>query len=37
MLAIVGLWRDRTNMPDTETYIRSLRKGNRLKRIFTRI
>jgi len=25
MLAIVGLWKDRTDLPDTETYIRALR------------
>jgi len=37
MLAIVGLWKDRTDLSDTEKYIRKLRKSNRLKRIFTRI
>jgi hypothetical protein len=34
MLGIVGLWKDRTDLPDTETYVRSLRKGNRLERVW---
>lgn len=34
LLAAVGLWKDRTDLPDTETYVRSLRKGDRLKRLF---
>jgi hypothetical protein len=34
MLAVVGLWKDRTDLPDTQTYVRRLRKGSRLKRIF---
>ena len=25
----VGAWKDRTDLPDTETYIRQLRKGDR--------
>jgi hypothetical protein len=33
MLGIVGLWKDRTDLPDTETYIRKLRTGTRLKRL----
>ncbi len=33
MMAAVGVWRDRTDLPDTETYIRNLRKGTRLKRL----
>ena len=33
MMAIIGLWKDRTDLPDTETYIRRLRKDNRLERI----
>ena len=33
MMAIVGLWKDRTDLPDTETYIRNLRKDTRLKRL----
>jgi Ribbon-helix-helix protein, copG family len=32
LLSVVGLWKDRTDLPDTETYVRSLRKGERLKR-----
>ena len=30
MLGIVGLWKDRTDLPDTETYIRNLRDDDRL-------
>jgi hypothetical protein len=33
MLGIVGLWKDRTDLPDTETYVRNLRTDNRLKRL----
>jgi hypothetical protein len=33
MMSIVGLWKDRTDLPDTETYIRSLRDGTRLERL----
>ena len=33
MMGIVGLWKDRTDLPDTETYIRNLREGTRLKRL----
>jgi ribbon-helix-helix CopG family protein len=33
MQALVGLWKDRTDLPDSETYIRRLRKGKRLARI----
>ncbi len=33
MQAVVGMWKDRTDLPDTETYIRQLRKGRRLRRI----
>ncbi len=35
MMGIVGLWKDRTDLPDTETYIRNLRKGTRLARLIT--
>jgi hypothetical protein len=31
MMGIVGLWKDRTDLPDTETYVRNLRKGRRIK------
>jgi hypothetical protein len=34
MLSLMGLWKDRTDLPDTETYVRSLRNDDRLKRIF---
>jgi len=34
LLSAIGIWKDRTDLPDTETYVRSLRNGNRLKRIF---
>jgi hypothetical protein len=34
MLGIVGLWKDRTDLPDTQTYVRRLRKDSRLKRLF---
>jgi hypothetical protein len=33
MLSVIGLWKDRTDLPDTETYVRNLRNDNRLKRI----
>jgi hypothetical protein len=33
MMGIVGLWKDRTDLPDTETYVRNLRKGRRLERL----
>ena len=32
MQAVVGMWKDRKDLPDTETYIRSLRKGGRRSR-----
>jgi len=32
-MSIVGLWKDRTDLPDTETYIRTLRRGTRLERL----
>jgi predicted DNA-binding ribbon-helix-helix protein len=33
LLSAIGLWKDRTDLPDTQSYIRSLRKGDRLKRL----
>lgn len=33
MEAVIGMWKDRTDLPDSETYIRQLRKGKRLERI----
>jgi hypothetical protein len=32
-MGIVGLWKDRTDLPDTEAYIRNLRGGTRLARL----
>jgi len=33
MQALVGLWRNRKDLPDSETYVRRLRKGKRLRRL----
>ena len=33
MQAVVGLWKDRSDLPDTDAYVRRLRKGKRLSRI----
>ena len=33
MMGIVGLWKDRADIEDTETYIRSLRDDDRLERL----
>jgi hypothetical protein len=33
MQALVGMWRDRDEIRDTEKYVRRLRKGKRLTRI----
>jgi hypothetical protein len=33
MQALVGLWKDRKDLPDTEQYVRRLRKGKRLRRV----
>jgi hypothetical protein len=33
MMAIAGLWKDRTDLADTETYVRNLRRGTRLARL----
>ncbi len=33
MQAIVGLWKNRKDLPDSKTYVRRLRKGNRLRRL----
>jgi hypothetical protein len=33
MTALIGMWKDRDDLPDARTYIRRLRKGKRLKRI----
>jgi hypothetical protein len=33
LLSAIGLWKDRTDLPDTVTYIRELRNDDRLKRL----
>ncbi len=33
MQALVGLWKDRKDLPDSEKYVRRLRKGKRLRKI----
>ena len=33
MMALVGMWKDRDDLPDATTYIRRLRRGKRLKRM----
>jgi hypothetical protein len=34
LLSAIGIWKDRTDLPDTETYIRRLRKSTRWKRLW---
>ena len=34
LLSAIGLWKDRTDIPDGETYVRRPRKDDRLERIF---
>jgi hypothetical protein len=31
--AVIGLWKDRNDLGDTEQYVRRLRSGTRLKRL----
>lgn len=33
MQAIVGIWQDRDDLPDTAEYVRSLRRGKRIERL----
>ncbi|HTQ61169.1 MAG TPA: CopG family transcriptional regulator [Candidatus Solibacter sp.] len=33
MQAMVGIWKDREDLPDSEQYVRQLRRGKRLRRI----
>jgi hypothetical protein len=33
MQALVGMWKDRKDLPDSTAYVRRLRKGKRLERI----
>ncbi|MGA2851857.1 MAG: CopG family transcriptional regulator [Terracidiphilus sp.] len=34
MMAAVGIWKDRTDLPDTEAYIRNLRDDDRMERLY---
>jgi hypothetical protein len=36
MQTVVGIWKDRTDLPETEKYVRSLRGGTRLKRAYSK-
>lgn len=36
MQALVGLWSDREDIPDAETYLSDLRKSDRIKRLHKR-
>ncbi|MGA7795522.1 MAG: hypothetical protein WCA19_21015 [Candidatus Acidiferrales bacterium] len=33
MQALVGMWKDRKDLPDSSAYVRRLRKGKRLRRM----
>ena len=33
LLGIAGLWKNRAGLPDTETYVRALRRGARRQRL----
>ena len=33
LMSVVGIWKDRSDLPETDTYIRRLRKGTRLRRL----
>jgi hypothetical protein len=33
MMSVVGLWKDRDDLGDTEAYVRKLRKGERISRL----
>ena len=33
LMGIVGAWKDRTNLPDTEAYVRNLREDSRMERL----
>ena len=35
MRAVVGIWKDRRDLRDSTQYVRRLRKGNRLRRVFS--
>jgi len=36
LMNVVGLWKDRSDLPESEAYVRNLRKGTRLKRLSIR-
>jgi hypothetical protein len=33
LLSAIGLWKDRTDLPNSERYVRELRQGDRLDRL----
>jgi hypothetical protein len=33
MQAVIGIWKDRSDIGDAEDYVRTLRRGNRLDRL----
>jgi hypothetical protein len=33
MRGVVGIWKDRSDLPHTQGYVRRLRKGSRIKRV----
>lgn len=33
LLSVIGIWKDRTDLPETSVYIRRLRDDDRLKRL----
>jgi len=33
LLSVVGVWKDRTDLPETQSYFPKLRKGTRLARL----
>ena len=33
LMSVVGLWRNRRDLPDTDSYVRALRQGKRLERV----
>jgi hypothetical protein len=37
LLDAVGIWTDRTDLPETEQYIRELRTGNRIERFLAQV
>jgi len=36
MESVIGLWKDRTDLPDTENYIRNLRRGDRRRKMLAK-